>query len=60
MKHIMCDPPEGWKYGFPALMPIDALRDDVAFRAYLRSRRYPEDLIPMAEKYSRFWEPSVG
>lgn len=43
------DPPSGWRYGFPA--PVE---DD--YEAQLRRAKYPEEDIPFALKYSRYWE----
>jgi hypothetical protein len=35
----MCDPPEGWKYGFPKPMPNNVEN----FEEWLRSEGYPVD-----------------
>jgi hypothetical protein len=43
------DPPEGWRYGFPA-----RLEDDYA--GQLRRAGYPEKNITMALNHSRFWD----
>lgn len=47
----MCDPPEGWKYGFPKVIP-----EGVEFFSYLLENGYPEDLLHLADKHTRFWE----
>jgi hypothetical protein len=49
------DPPEGWKYGFPKPMP----ESPVDLSEWLFGEGYPADLIPLAMKYSRYWEEEV-
>lgn len=44
---LIVDPPEGWRYGFPA-----PLQDD--YVAQLRNAGYPEKDIPLALRHSRF------
>lgn len=44
---LLVDPPEGWRYGFPA-----PLEDD--YPAQLRKAGYPEKDIELALKHSRF------
>ena len=44
---IVVDPPEGWMYGFPAV-----LQDN--YEQQLRDAGYPEKDIPLALKYSRY------
>lgn len=51
MKKTVIDPPEGWKYGFPKVLP-----DGVDYQEWLFGEGYPMDLIPLAMKYSRQWE----
>lgn len=51
------DPPEGWKYGFPKEMPCDTAVD---LSEWLFGEGYPADLIPLAMKYSRYWEEEVN
>jgi len=41
MKVMYIDPPEGWKYGFPKVLP----KDTVDVRAWLIEEGYPKDLI---------------
>jgi hypothetical protein len=45
---IIVDPPEGWKYGFPA-----PLKDD--YEKQLKESGYPKKDIPFALKHSRYW-----
>lgn len=52
-KQIIVDPPEGWKYGFPAPLEED-------YEAQLRKSGYPEKDIELALTYSRFWESEDG
>jgi hypothetical protein len=48
MKMLFVDPPEGWKYGFPAPAQNDYLQQ-------LLDAGYPEDKIPFALKHSRYF-----
>jgi hypothetical protein len=50
----MIDPPEGWKYGFPKPLP-----NGVDLSEWLFGEGYPSDLIPLAMKYSRYWEEDI-
>lgn len=52
MKQVLFDPPTGWKYGFPKLIPHDA--DDKYLTQLLRDSKYPEKDIEFAMKHSRF------
>jgi hypothetical protein len=47
---LIVDPPSGWMYGFPR--PLD---QSVPFRSFLKQHGYPESLMTLAEKYSRYW-----
>jgi len=42
------DPPEGWKYGFPAILESD-------YRLQLERAGYPSGLVELAMNYSRYW-----
>lgn len=53
---IMCDPPEGWKFGFPRVIEEEERHCDDCFTEYLRKHNYPNSHISLAIKYSRFWE----
>ena len=53
MKIRMCDPPEGWKYGFPKKIPDDV--KDNNFFDWLISEGYPEKNIETRAKHCRFW-----
>ena len=50
MKTIV-DPPSGWKYGFPM-----ELKEGVSYEDLLRENGYPEEMMELAMKWSRFWE----
>ncbi len=54
-KQMYVDPPEGWKYGFPKPYP----KGEVDYAEWLFGEGYPTDLIPLAVKYSRYWEEEV-
>ena len=57
MKVMMCDPPSGWKYGFPKPMPkqFDSYEE---WRSWLVSEGYPEKEIDSYGDhfYCRYWE----
>ena len=46
------DPPEGWRYGFPAELQED-------YTQQLLDAGYPVEDIPLAHKYSRYWTQEV-
>lgn len=48
------DPPEGWKYGFPRIVPEDVLMTG-DYAGWLLDRGYPAKDIDMAIKYGRSW-----
>ena len=54
MKKIMCDPPSGWKYGFPKEQP-DNVTD---VRAWLVQEGYPQEEIDKCGEHFwlRYWE----
>jgi hypothetical protein len=52
----MFDPPEGWRYGFPKPIPQECLNNDELFRIYLVENKYPDHLLDLAMKHSRYWE----
>lgn len=49
VKRTVVDPPGGWAYGFP-----DWLEED--YEEQLKKKGYPVKDIPLALKYSRYWE----
>jgi hypothetical protein len=52
----MCDPPSGWKYGFPKVIPEHVLADQRKFMPWLLEEGYPEKDIGLALMHSRYWE----
>ena len=52
-KVLMCDPPSGWKYGFPKPVP-----DDVHILEWLVREGYPQEEIGACGDhfYCRYWE----
>ena len=46
------DPPEGWRYGFPAPLQEDYVQQ-------LKDAGYPEKDMELAFKYSRYWDEEV-
>lgn len=55
-KVLMFDPPSGWQYGFPKPIPQKCLDNDTEFKRYLVQNGYPDHMLDMAFKYSRYWE----
>lgn len=55
MKVRMCDPPAGWKYGFPKPIPEDVGEDILP---WLLSEGYPLEEIEKCGEYfyCRYWE----
>ena len=52
---MMCDPPSGWKYGFPKPIPEEVGQDILP---WLLSEGYPQEEIDKCGKYFyvRYWE----
>jgi hypothetical protein len=53
-KELIIDPPEGWKHGFPKIIPQEFLGDKLG--EWLIANGYPEEDLEFALKYSRYWE----
>lgn len=49
---LVVDPPEGWKYGFPA--PLEE-----CYQTQLKKHSYPKELMDFAITRSRYWEIKV-
>jgi hypothetical protein len=60
VKVTMCDPPSGWKYGFPKAVPKE-FESAQEFHDWLISEGYPENIInEMGESfYCSYWEQEV-
>lgn len=57
VRRLIVDPPSGWKYGFPKALPEDYKNNKYfSFEKWLIAEGYPQDLIKLASKYSRYWE----
>ena len=56
-KVLMCDPPSGWKYGFPRPLPAD-LSQDESIIPWLLEQGYPQSEIDACGDhfYCRYWE----
>jgi len=56
-KVTMCDPPSGWKYGFPKPLPADYSKSESIF-PWLLSEGYPQAEIDACGDhfYCRYWE----
>lgn len=50
MKVTYVDPPSGWRWGFPKILP-----EGVDYEQLLRDSGYPEKDIEFAMQYSRYW-----
>jgi hypothetical protein len=57
-KVLMIDPPSGWKYGFPKVMP-DPRPEDT--HAWLIANGYPEkEILSCGDHfYCRYWETKL-
>ncbi len=57
MKRLMCDPPEGWKYGFPKEVPY-MWQDVEDIRPWILSQGYPPEVMKSYGDHFhlRFWE----
>jgi len=57
MKVLMCDPPSGWKYGFPKPLPADLPAGENII-PWLLSEGYPQKEIDACGEhfYCRYWE----
>ncbi len=56
---MIIDPPEGWKHGFPKILPKHLVGNLGDIPAWLIENGYPEEDIELALKYSRLWEREV-
>lgn len=55
-KELIIDPPEGWKHGFPRIMPQELVGDTEGLSEWLIANGYPEEDLELALKHSRYWE----
>jgi hypothetical protein len=55
MKVKVMDPPKGWRYGFPRVMPSEIIGDADKIKQWLLSWKYPESELDIALTYSRYW-----
>ena len=55
MKELMIDPPSGWRYGFPKIMPLEARTRTLE---WLVENGYPQHEIDNMKEhfYCRYWE----
>ena len=56
-KRLMCDPPSGWKYGFPKPIPFE-VSENGGTQSWLLENGYPQSEIDACGDYFfvRFWE----
>jgi len=59
-KVLMCDPPSGWKYGFPKPLPADLPKNE-SIIPWLLEQGYPQAEVDACGKhfYCRYWETEV-
>ena len=50
--HLMIDPPEGWRYGFPKLIPREHQHPTLE---WLVEQGYPKELITERHFVCRYW-----
>lgn len=51
------DPPSGWRYGFPKIVPENVINESKnTFKEWILAQGYPESMIDLAMKHSRYWE----
>jgi hypothetical protein len=55
-KVLIIDPPEGWKHGFPRIMPQELVGNSEGLSEWLVANGYPEEDLELALKHSRYWE----
>ena len=53
---LVIDPPSGWRYGFPRPVPEAFFDEGFDLGDWLIACGYPEADVPLAIKYSRYWE----
>ena len=53
MKILIVDPPNGWRYNFPAPLQEN-------YEQQLRNANYPEHDIAFALRCSRYWEADIS
>jgi hypothetical protein len=56
MKTFMIDPPSGWQHGFPKPVPQEILESQEKLTNWFVEQGYPKQDIPLAVRYSRYWE----
>ena len=55
-KSLVIDPPSGWQYGFPKVVPHGVIKNESLMRIWLSEQGYPTKDIDLALKHSRYWE----
>lgn len=56
---MLLDPPEGWKYGFPRVIPLEIQDDWNKIEDWVISYGYPEEKRELLQ-YCRMWKPRSG
>lgn len=56
-KGIWCDPPSGWRYGFPKLIPPNTAKTQKSLHNWLVKNGYPrKEIKSYGDRfYCRFW-----
>lgn len=61
MTRLTCDPPSGWRYGFPKEMPEDVYdAGDEAVAKWLAENGYPEEDAEFGARYCRYWGARIS
>lgn len=55
MKRKVFDPPNGWRYGFPDVVPEEVDENPEKFRDWMLEKGYPERDIDFGMTYGRWW-----
>lgn len=60
-KRLMCDPPSGWRYGFPKEIPYE-ISEDGKTKDWLLENGYPQKEVDACGDYFfvRFWEEDIN
>lgn len=57
MKIKYIDPPEGWRYGFPKVLPSDWADTAPSLYEWLLNNDYPKEKLDVVSlRYCRMWE----
>ena len=55
----MCDPPRGWRYGFPKPMPLELKDNYNGFLKWLVKEGYPENEIKSEYFFCSYFQAEI-